>query len=65
MKKLVRLVSVLAFVLAMAIPAYSSVSDCPDVYISTDGGQTWSQCDFNGGFEVPGWLICVYTCYLS
>jgi hypothetical protein len=65
MKKLVRLVSVLAFVLAMTIPAYSSVADCPDVYISTDGGQTWSQCDFNGGVEVPGWLICVYTCYLS
>jgi hypothetical protein len=63
MKRIVRLISVLVFVLAMAVPTFAA--DCPDVYISTDGGQTWSQCDFDGGIitsDRTTW--CFYTCYI-
>jgi hypothetical protein len=64
MKRLVRLISVLVFVLAMAVPTFA-VGGCPDVYISTDGGATWSQCDFNGGIiHSDGSTDCYYTCYI-
>ena len=64
MKKLVRLISVLVFVLAMAVPSYAGI--CPDVYISTDGGQTWTQCDFDGGTigRDNQSITCYYTCYI-
>ena len=63
MKKIVRLISVLVFVLAMALPSYASA--CPDVFISTDGGASWSQCDFDGGIITrDGTTWCFYTCYI-
>jgi hypothetical protein len=64
MKRIARLISVLAFALAMAVPSFAGI--CPDVFISTDGGATWSQCDFNGGTIAPDnqSITCNYTCYI-
>jgi len=64
MKSLVRRISVLVFVIAMAVSAYASPADCPDVYISTDGGATWSQCDYNGAIWNSNTTWCFYTCYI-
>lgn len=62
MKSIARRVSVLVFVLAMAVSSFANMSDCPDLYMSTDGGATWSMCSLDGAIWNSTTTWCVYSC---
>ncbi len=62
MKSIARRVSVLVFVLAMAVSAFADPSDCGDLYMSTDGGCTFSLCQYDGATWTSTSTTCWYTC---
>jgi hypothetical protein len=69
MKKMIRF-AVLAIALFSAVAVVPTaqamiapIGDCPTVEISTDGGQTWSECDNWGRWEDSSGVTCYYTCY--
>lgn len=62
MKSIARRVSVLVFVLAMAVSAFADMGDCPNLYMSTDGGCTWSVCNLYGAVWDSNTTLCYYTC---
>ena len=68
MNKLFRFAVVAALTVAMlaAVPTAQAqqepIGDCPYVFYSNDGGQTWTQCDNYGRVETRESTTCYYAC---
>ena len=61
--RVLRLFTALTFVLAMSIaPASFAQPACPDVYVSHDGGETWTQCEHYGTVWSESTTWCYYYC---
>jgi len=69
MNKLFRFAVVAALAVSMlaAVPSAQAqlqepIGDCPYVFISYDGGDTWYQCDNYGRYEDRSSTTCYYEC---
>lgn len=52
-----------ALAVAMSLPALADASSCPRVWISYDGGCTWSTCSLDGTATPEGGITtCYYSC---
>ena len=61
--RIMRLVAVLVLAVGMSItPAFAMAASCPDLYMSTDGGATWTQCEHYGTISNSTTTWCYYYC---
>jgi hypothetical protein len=60
--RIMRAFAAFALAVAMSLPALALPSDCPRVWISYDGGCTWSACTLDGATWDNYSTNCYYIC---
>jgi hypothetical protein len=60
--RVLRLFTALVFAFAMSVAPAAFAAACPEVYVSYDGGESWSQCEHYGTIETSTTTYCYYYC---